>query len=63
VTTGHTTQLPLHPQPSEMQQLFAAIAGNRAAVDAFVSVCAATLFPTNFRPANLASTLTHAQPR
>jgi hypothetical protein len=31
-----------------MQQLFAAIAGDQAAMDAFVSVSAGTLSPTEF---------------
>jgi flavin-dependent dehydrogenase len=44
-----TTELAmLEPPPPEMQQLFAAIAGNQAAMDAFVSVTAGTLSPTEF---------------
>jgi hypothetical protein len=41
-----------------MQQLFAAVAGSRAAMDAFVCVSAGTLSPTEFfDPAYLASIL------
>jgi flavin-dependent dehydrogenase len=44
-----TTQLAtLEPPPPEMQQLLAAIAGNQAAMDAFVSVTAGTLSPREF---------------
>jgi flavin-dependent dehydrogenase len=44
-----TTQLAtLEPPPPEMQQLLAAIAGNQAAMDAFVSVTAGTLSPADF---------------
>jgi flavin-dependent dehydrogenase len=59
-----TTQLgTLDPPPPEMQQLFAAIGGSQAAMDAFVSVAAGTLSPTEFfDPANLASILSHAEP-
>ena len=54
-----TTQLAtLEPPPPEMQQLIAAIAGNQAAMDAFVSVTAGTLSPVEFfDPANLARLL------
>jgi flavin-dependent dehydrogenase len=52
-----TTQLAtLEPPPPEMQQLFAAIAGNQAAMDAFVSVFAGTLSPAEFfDPTNVAT--------
>ncbi len=44
-----TTQLAtLEPPPSEMQQLLGAIHGNQPAMDAFVSVTAGTLSPTDF---------------
>jgi flavin-dependent dehydrogenase len=44
-----TTQLAtLEPPPPEMQQLLAAIVGNRAAMDDFVSVNAGTLSPEAF---------------
>jgi len=44
-----TTQLAtLEPPPPEMQQLLAAIAGNQAAMDEFVSVNAGTLSPEAF---------------
>jgi flavin-dependent dehydrogenase len=44
-----TTQLAtLEPPPPEMQQLLAAIAGNHAAMNAFVSVTAGTLSPAEF---------------
>jgi flavin-dependent dehydrogenase len=57
-----TTQLAtLEPPPPEMQQLFAAVAGSQAAMDAFVSVAAGTLSPTDFfDPVNLASILTQS---
>ena len=46
-----------------MQQLFATVAGNQAAMDAFVSVFAGTLSHTDFfDPANLASILTQSHP-
>jgi flavin-dependent dehydrogenase len=50
-----TTQLAtLEPPPPEMQQLFAAIAGNQDAMDDFVSVNAGTLSPQEFfDPANV----------
>lgn len=50
-----TTQLAtLAPPPPEMQQLFAAMAGNRSAMDGFVSVVAGTVSPVEFfDPANL----------
>jgi flavin-dependent dehydrogenase len=44
-----TTQLAtLEPPPPEMQELFAAIAGDQAAMDDFVSVNAGTLSPAEF---------------
>jgi 2-polyprenyl-6-methoxyphenol hydroxylase-like FAD-dependent oxidoreductase len=44
-----TTQLAtLEPPPPEMQQLLGAIAGNQAAMDAFVSVNAGTMSPVEF---------------
>ncbi len=44
-----TTQLAtLEPPPPVMQRLLAAMAGNQAAMDAFVSVTAGTLSPTDF---------------
>jgi 2-polyprenyl-6-methoxyphenol hydroxylase-like FAD-dependent oxidoreductase len=57
-----TTQLAtLEPPPPEMQQLFAAVAGNQAAMDAFVSVMAGTLSPTEFfDPANVAAIVAEA---
>ena len=57
-----TTQLAtLEPPPPEMQQLTAAMAGNQRAMDAFVSVFAGTLAPTDFfDPANLSHLLAAA---
>jgi flavin-dependent dehydrogenase len=54
-----TTQLAtLEPPPPDMQQLLAGIAGNQAAMDAFVSVTAGTLAPNEFfDPAHLAELL------
>lgn len=44
-----TTELAkLEPPPPEIQQLLAAVQGNRAAMDAFVSVMAGTMSPTAF---------------
>jgi flavin-dependent dehydrogenase len=44
-----TTQLAtLEPPPPEMQQLLAAMAGNQAAMDAFVSITAGTVSPAEF---------------
>ena len=44
----------LEPPPPEMQQLFAAIAGNRPAMDAFVQMNAGTISPAEFlSPANV----------
>lgn len=44
----------LEPPPPEMQQLFAAIAGNRTAMDGFVQMNAGTISPAEFlSPANL----------
>lgn len=44
-----TTQLAtLEPPPPELQQLFAAMAGSQAAMDAFVSVVAGTVSPIEF---------------
>jgi hypothetical protein len=44
-----TTQLATRePPPPELQQLFAAMAGNQAAMDAFVSVVAGTVSPIEF---------------
>lgn len=49
----------LEPPPAEMQQLLGAIAGNQTAMDAFVSVAAGTLSPTEFLdPTNVASLMT-----
>ena len=57
-----TTQLAtLEPPPPEMQELLAAVAANRAAMDAFVSVTAGTLSPAAFfDPEHLASLLAAA---
>jgi hypothetical protein len=38
----------LQPPPPEMQQLFAAIAGNQAAMDGFVQMNAGTISPALF---------------
>jgi len=44
----------LEPPPPEMQQLFAAIAGNRTAMDGFVQMNAGTISPAEFlSPANV----------
>jgi 2-polyprenyl-6-methoxyphenol hydroxylase-like FAD-dependent oxidoreductase len=44
-----TTQLAaLAPPPPELQQLLAAVQGNEEAMDAFVSVVAATMSPVDF---------------
>jgi 2-polyprenyl-6-methoxyphenol hydroxylase-like FAD-dependent oxidoreductase len=49
-----TSLATLHPPPPEMQQLLAAIGGNQAAMDAFMSVVAGTLSPIEFfDPANM----------
>jgi flavin-dependent dehydrogenase len=57
-----TTQLAtLEPPPPEMQELLAAMAGNQAAMDAFVSVTAGSLSPADFfDPTNLAGLLAGA---
>jgi 2-polyprenyl-6-methoxyphenol hydroxylase-like FAD-dependent oxidoreductase len=57
-TYKFTTQLAtLEPPPAEMQQLLAAIQGNQAAMDDFVSVNAGTLSPeVFFSPEHLAQT-------
>jgi 2-polyprenyl-6-methoxyphenol hydroxylase-like FAD-dependent oxidoreductase len=57
-----TTQLAtLEPPPPEMQQLFAAMAANQAAMDGFVSVTAGTLSPAEFfDPANVSTILSQA---
>ncbi len=57
-----TTQLAtLEPLPPQMQQLFGALAGNQAAMDAFVSVVAGTISPADFfDPANLHRLTSHA---
>jgi flavin-dependent dehydrogenase len=48
----------LAPPPPELQQLFAAMAGNQGAMDQFVSVTAGSLSPTVFfDPSNLAHVL------
>jgi 2-polyprenyl-6-methoxyphenol hydroxylase-like FAD-dependent oxidoreductase len=54
-----TTQLaPLEPPPPEMQQLFAAIAGNQPAMQDFVSLFAGTLSLRDFfDPGNLADVM------
>ena len=44
-----TTQLAtMEPPPPELQQLLAQIHGNQAAMDAFVSINAATVSPREF---------------
>ena len=44
----------LHPPPPELQGLLAAMQGNQAAIDAFVSVQASTLpAPEFFAPGNI----------
>jgi len=43
-----TSLAALEPPPPELQELLAAIAGNQPAMDAFVSVTAGTLSPTDF---------------
>jgi flavin-dependent dehydrogenase len=52
-----TTQMAaLEPPPPEMEQLLAAVHGNREAMDAFVSVIAGTLSPVDFfDPEHIAS--------
>jgi 2-polyprenyl-6-methoxyphenol hydroxylase-like FAD-dependent oxidoreductase len=57
-----TTQMAtLDPPPPEMQQLLAAIAGNQAGMDDFVSVIAGTLSPAEFfDPANIGRLMTLA---
>jgi len=57
-----TTQLAtLEPLPPQMQQLFGTLAGNQAAMDAFVSVVAGTISPADFfDPANLQRLTSHA---
>lgn len=53
-----TTQLAtLEPPPPEMQELLAAIAGNQAAEDAFVSITAGTLSPAEFFASHRLDTL------
>jgi flavin-dependent dehydrogenase len=54
-----TTQLAtLEPPPPEMQELFAAMAGNQSAMDGFVSVVAGTVSPVEFfDPAHLEGVL------
>lgn len=54
-----TTQLAtLEPPPPDMQELLGAVAGNQAAMDAFVSVSAGTMSPNEFfHPDYLASVL------
>jgi hypothetical protein len=48
----------LEPPPLEMQQLFAAIAGDQGDMDDFVSVAAGTLSPQEFfAPENVARIL------
>jgi flavin-dependent dehydrogenase len=49
----------LEPPPLEMQQLLAAVCGNQAAMDAFVSVVAATMSPVEFfDPEHIAQIIT-----
>jgi hypothetical protein len=59
---GFTTELAtLDPPPPQMQTLFAAIQGNQAAVDGFVSVAAGTVSPADyFAPDNIGKLLAHA---
>lgn len=59
-----TTQLAtLEPPPPEMQHLLGAVAGNPAAMDAFVSVIAGTLSPVDFfAPDHVAAIMGAAAP-
>ena len=51
----------LRPPPPELQQLIAAMRGNQAAMDGFVSVQAATLpAPAFFAPENVAQIMAEA---
>ena len=61
----YTTQLAtLEPPPPELQELLGAMAGNQAAMDAFVSVNAGTLPPTEFfDPDHLANLLAPMEAR
>jgi 2-polyprenyl-6-methoxyphenol hydroxylase-like FAD-dependent oxidoreductase len=60
-----TTQLAtLEPPPQEMQELLGAMAGNQQAMDAFVSVNAGTMSPTEFfEPDHLARVLQPVETR
>jgi 2-polyprenyl-6-methoxyphenol hydroxylase-like FAD-dependent oxidoreductase len=52
----------LAPPPPEMQQLFAAIAGNRTAMDGFVQMNAGTISPAEFlSPANVGAIVAAAR--
>jgi 2-polyprenyl-6-methoxyphenol hydroxylase-like FAD-dependent oxidoreductase len=52
----------LEPPPPEMQQLFAAITGNRTAMDGFVQMNAGTISPAEFlSPANVGAIFAAAQ--
>jgi 2-polyprenyl-6-methoxyphenol hydroxylase-like FAD-dependent oxidoreductase len=54
----------LEPPPTEMQQLFGAIHGNRAAMDGFVQMNAGTISPAQFlSPANIETIMSAAQKR
>lgn len=59
-----TTQLAkLEPPPPQMQQLFAAIAGNQEAMDGFVKMNAGTISPAAFfAPENVGAIMAAAQP-
>ena len=53
----------LEPPPPEMQQLFAAVAGNRTAMDGFVQMNAGTISPAEFlSPANVGAIVAAARP-
>ena len=54
----------LEPPPPEMQQLFGAIHGNRAAMDGFVQMNAGTISPAQFlSPSNIEAIMSAAQQR
>jgi hypothetical protein len=54
----------LEPPPPEMQQLFAALAGNQADTDRFMGVLAGTtLVPDFFAPENVGRIMQAAQTR
>jgi 2-polyprenyl-6-methoxyphenol hydroxylase-like FAD-dependent oxidoreductase len=53
----------LEPPPPQMQQLFAAIAGNQQAMDGFVQMNAGTISPAAFfTPENIGAIMAAAQP-